>query len=95
MIEVFQEFTEYAKQIIRIYNNKKIIEIEHITGPLPRDTQLITRFHSKIKSNLEMFSDSNGLEMMKRVKKNTIISGNYYPMVYSAFIKDPNAQLTV
>lgn len=45
VIQVYQEFSPYAFQIIRLYEGKNFIEIEHLIGNenFPMNRELITR----------------------------------------------------
>ncbi|KAL0480987.1 lysosomal alpha-mannosidase [Acrasis kona] len=97
-------FSDQIKQIIRLYktnNNDPItgecgfIEIEYQVGVLEGNKELIARFTTDVKNNGKLDTDSQGLYTMHRTRNakplsDTLwpISSNYYPMVYSASIKD-------
>jgi lysosomal alpha-mannosidase len=112
--ELKQQLTNNVTQIFRLYNGYNDPEvsffIEMITVAAVGDNkELISRFSLRRDGqslNTTLFTDSNSFEMTERpfivrfndTIKQSLIAGNYYPMVRSAFIQEniPNGiQFTV
>lgn len=64
--------------------------------------EIVTRYSSNLKTNGAFYTDSNGREMLKRVRNyrptwdlelEEPISGNYYPITSKIAIKDEEKQL--
>ncbi|CAI5743879.1 unnamed protein product [Peronospora destructor] len=97
----------------RINDDDKFLEIEWTVGPIPIDDkkgkEVIVRFDAgnSIASAGTLYTDSNGLEFMKRVRNHrdtwnlTLhdnqeeVAANYFPITTGAFIKDGKRQLNV
>lgn len=91
--EVHQHFNEWISQVIRIYEETNFVEFEWLVGPIPiKDNfgkEIITRFTTNLASKGVFYTDSNGREMLKRVRNEREnfkanltekISSNYYPI---------------
>jgi lysosomal alpha-mannosidase len=79
------------------------------SGPMPipiggSGKEVISRFSTSIDSEDTFFTDSNGREMMQRVRNqrptwnwtsDEPVAGNYYPVTTAAFIRDGRVQMTV
>ncbi|SPP81503.1 blast:Lysosomal alpha-mannosidase [Drosophila guanche] len=82
---------------------------EWLVGPIPTDEdtarEIVTVFDSEISSNGVFYTDSNGREMIKRVKDKREdfnpdlgrqpISGNYYPIVSRIALEDSNKRIAL
>ncbi|CEG47425.1 lysosomal alpha [Plasmopara halstedii] len=97
----------------RVNDDDEFLEIEWTIGPVPIDDnkgkEVIVRFDAgnSIASNATLFTDSNGLEFMKRVRNHRdtwnltlhddeeAVSANYFPITCGAYIKDAKVQLNV
>ncbi|CAD5121632.1 DgyrCDS10126 [Dimorphilus gyrociliatus] len=106
--EVRQQFSDWAWQTIRIYDNAKHVEIEWTIGPIPIKDKLgkevISKFSTNIASGETFYTDANGREILERKRdfrstwdfqQTEAVAGNYYPVNSRIFIKDNNKQLTV
>ncbi|CAL1527408.1 unnamed protein product [Lymnaea stagnalis] len=108
--EIHQTFSPWVSQIVRLYKGAKYVEFQWIVGPIDdRDNQgkeVVSVFTSTIANGGTFYTDSNGREMMERVKDireswnyqpKDYISGNYYPVTSRILIKDSqrNVQLTI
>ncbi|KAF5279397.1 hypothetical protein FQA39_LY05507 [Lamprigera yunnana] len=106
--EIHQKFNEWVSQIIRIYSTESFIEFDWLIGPIPRETtngiEVITKYMTKLKSDGTFYTDSNGREMMKRVKNfrpswnlnvSEEVAGNYYPVTSKILIRDSEADIEV
>ncbi|KAK1886575.1 Lysosomal alpha-mannosidase, partial [Dissostichus eleginoides] len=106
--EVRQVFSPWVSQVVRLYSDRRELELEWTVGPVPIDDDLgkevITRFDTSIKTSQYFYTDSNGREMLRRrkdfrpswtLRQSEPIAGNYYPINSRAFIKDEEDQLTV
>lgn len=106
--EVHQTFNEWVSQIIRVYNGENFVEFDWLVGPIPLDEvsgkEVISRFTTTLKSESTFYTDSNGREMLKRVRNfrptwkidvTEPVSSNYYPVTSKILIRDPNHDLEV
>lgn len=106
--EVHQQFNEWISQVIRLYDDELHVEFEWMVGPIPIDDskgkEIITRFYSDIQSDGVFWTDSNGREMMKRVRDHREtwdlelvepIAGNYYPVTTKIALEDDNLRMAV
>ncbi|XP_060519907.1 lysosomal alpha-mannosidase-like [Cylas formicarius] len=109
--EIHQRFNAWLSQVIRFYDNENFIEFDWIVGPLPTNvthgTEVISKFTTNLKSDSIFYTDSNGREMMKRIRNHrptwnfsTILQpppSNYYPVTSKIVIEDveENIQLAV
>jgi hypothetical protein len=93
-----QEFTRVvssiAWQTYRVYRRAEYswIEVEDGIGPPSKSSDFVTRYSTELSLNRHFYTDDSGLEMVQRTfDPNILISGNYYPMVYSCFIRDEHS----
>uniref|UniRef100_A0A2M4DMV2 Alpha-mannosidase n=1 Tax=Anopheles darlingi TaxID=43151 RepID=A0A2M4DMV2_ANODA len=106
--EVHQVFNEWISQVIRVYPGKEHVELEWLVGPILIDDgtgkEIISRFDSDIASNGAFWTDSNGREMLRRVrnKRETWelelqepVSGNYYPVTAKIAIEDERYRMAL
>lgn len=106
--EVHQKFNDWISQVVRVYRQKKYAEFEWLVGPIPIDDnkgkEIITRFNSDIQSEGIFFTDSNGREMIKRLKDHRDTwklklkepaAGNYYPVTTKIALEDENARMAI
>ena len=101
-------FSNWASQEFRLYENKRLEEVEWTVGPIPIEDQLgkeiILRYDTDIVSNGYFYTDANGREVLERKRdyrpswNYTVyesVSGNYYPIPSRIWIKDQQRQLTI
>lgn len=108
--EIQQTFTPWLSQIIRLYKGVDNVEFNWVVGPIPIGDkfgkEIITRFDTDMKTYGKFYTDSNGREILGRVKDyrptwklnvTEPVSGNYYPVNSRIFLRDPSTrkQLTV
>ncbi|XP_055295901.1 lysosomal alpha-mannosidase-like isoform X2 [Sitodiplosis mosellana] len=106
--EVHQTFNEWISQVVRIYKNENYAEFQWLVGPIPVadkiGREIITRFDTDIQSNGIFHTDSNGREMLKRVRDQrptwnlTLwekIAGNYYPITSKIAIEDNTRRFAI
>lgn len=106
--EVHQVFNDWVSQVIRVYKGQSHVEFEWLAGPIPIDDglgkELVSRFYTTIKSDSVFYTDSNGREMLKRVRNHRDTwdvevyekeSGNYYPVTTKIAIEDDEHRLSV
>jgi len=99
------EITQYfpsAQQTIRLYNYggnedvENFVELVFDIGPLNSGVEVITLFSTNISSQGAITTDDNGFEFLRRQYQTDLpIEGNYYPLIYAAYINDSSSQLTV
>uniref|UniRef100_A0A182U141 alpha-mannosidase n=1 Tax=Anopheles melas TaxID=34690 RepID=A0A182U141_9DIPT len=106
--EVHQIFNEWISQVIRVYAGQEHVELEWLVGPIPIDDskgkEIISRFESDIKSEGTFWTDSNGREMLRRVRNHRDtwelelsepVPGNYYPVTAKITIEDERHRLSL
>ena len=99
--EVRQVFSDWASQVVRLYQGGKFVEFEYTIGPIPfadgLGKEVISRFDTSLASNSTWWTDANGREMQQRIRNyrktwtlnNTEpVAGNYYPVNSRIFIQD-------
>ncbi|XP_012271344.1 lysosomal alpha-mannosidase isoform X1 [Orussus abietinus] len=104
--EIHQTINDWVSQVLRIYNMGKQIEFHWLVGPIPVGDkigkELVSRYSSNLKSEGTFYTDSNGREMIKRlrnyrptwqVKLAEPVSGNYYPVTSKIYLEDPKQGL--
>jgi lysosomal alpha-mannosidase len=113
-LEARQVFSAWLSQTIRLVPNKTFIEFEWTVGPLPKTTEffldygreVIARYEApSIKSNKQFYTDSNGRQMISRIRDynpdfnmdNSAepVASNMYPVNSRAMIKDDQTAFTV
>ena len=110
--ETFQSaiivYNNWTSQEISLYNDGLFVEVEWTVGPIPIEDrngkEIIVRYDTDIQSQAKFYTDSNGREVLERIRdyrptwNYTIVepvSGNYYPINSRIWIKDANRQLTI
>ncbi|XP_034378373.1 lysosomal alpha-mannosidase isoform X1 [Arvicanthis niloticus] len=106
--EVYQNFSAWCSQVIRLYEGQRHLELEWTVGPIPvKDDwgkEVISRFDTPLKTKGQFFTDSNGREILKRrddyrpswtLNQTEPVAGNYYPVNTRIYITDGHMQLTV
>ncbi|XP_011151265.1 lysosomal alpha-mannosidase isoform X1 [Harpegnathos saltator] len=104
--EIHQTINEWVSQVIRVYLEEEHVEFDWLVGPiLVKDKigkEIITKYTSNLKTDGVFYTDSNGREMLKRVRNyrptwdlelHEPVSGNYYPVTSKIAIKDEEKQL--
>ncbi|XP_060520105.1 lysosomal alpha-mannosidase-like [Cylas formicarius] len=104
--EIHQEFNEWISQIVRVYHTEQFVEFEWLVGPIPTDTpygkEVISRFSTNLETFKTFYTDSNGREMVKRIRDlrstwdlstNESIASNYYPVTSKILIRDPDKNI--
>ncbi|GLV46666.1 Lysosomal alpha-mannosidase II [Carabus blaptoides fortunei] len=102
--EFHQVFNDWVSQVIRIYAQESYVEFEWLVGPIPVNDKLgkeiISRFTVDLKTNGTFYTDSNGREMLKRVRNYRptwkvniaeTVAGNYYPVTSKILVQDEAA----
>ncbi|GLJ52491.1 hypothetical protein SUGI_1116890 [Cryptomeria japonica] len=99
--EIYQQFSPWVSQVVRLYKNADDVEIDFLVGPIPIDDNLgkeiVARFMTNISSSKEFYTDSNGRDFLKRIRNyrkewdldiHEEIAGNYYPVNLGMYLKD-------
>jgi lysosomal alpha-mannosidase len=99
--EIHQVYNDWISQTIRLYKGTRNAEFQWQVGPIDVSDgfgkEIVIKFYSDLKSNSTFYTDSNGREMLKRVRdfrptwkleQTENVSGNYYPINSRIFIKD-------
>lgn len=106
--EVYQYFTPWCSQVVRLYKKQKFVELEWTVGPIPVNDligkEIISRFDTPLNTAGIFYTDSNGREILKRrrnyrptwqLNQTEPVAGNYYPVNSRIYMKDERNQLTV
>ncbi|XP_053319845.1 lysosomal alpha-mannosidase [Spea bombifrons] len=106
--EVYQNFSSWCSQVVRLYKGQRFVELEWTVGPIPMGDrwgkEVISRFDSQLKTEGVFYTDANGRQIMKRTRdgretwkfqQTEPVAGNYYPVNSRIYIQDEKAQLTV
>jgi len=108
--EITQTFNDWITQKIRLYTGADHAEFNWQVGPIDVTNQIgkevIVRFDSDLDSQATFYTDSNGREVLKRVRdfrpswnftQSEPVAGNYYPVNSRIFIRDvkEDSQLTL
>ncbi len=101
-------FNDWGSQQFNVYDNVSTIELEWVIGPIPIDDnigkEIIIRYDTNIESESKFYTDSNGREIVERIRDYRPtwnysvlenVSGNYYPINSKIWIKDQQRQLTI
>ncbi|KYN17373.1 Lysosomal alpha-mannosidase [Trachymyrmex cornetzi] len=104
--ELHHTINDWISQVVRIYSEEQHIEFDWLVGPIPAKDkigkEIITRYSSNLQTDKTFYTDSNGREMLKRVRNYRStwnlelmepISGNYYPVTSKITLKDEKKQL--
>lgn len=100
--EVYQQFSEWITQVVRIYHDNSSasgVEFVWTVGPIPVEEErvgkeVVSRFSTGIESAGIFYTDSNGREMLKRVRnnrplhRNELVAINYYPINTKIYVED-------
>ncbi|XP_051024475.1 lysosomal alpha-mannosidase-like [Acomys russatus] len=106
--EVHQNFSAWCYQVVRLYPGQRHLELEWTVGPIPVQDgwgkEIISRFHTPMKTEGQFYTDSNGREILKRRRdyrptwrlyQTERVAGNYYPVNTRIYMTDGHMQLTV
>ncbi|XP_064486646.1 lysosomal alpha-mannosidase-like isoform X2 [Ornithodoros turicata] len=101
--EIQQIFNEWITQVVRLYKDRSTIEFEWVVGPLPigYGSDIVTRYESDIANNGVFYTDSNGMQDVKRSlaasSKAEPTASSYYPVTSWIYIQDQqyDVQMTV
>lgn len=104
---------KWAEVQYKLADDDEFLEVEWTVGPIPIDDkvgkEVIVRIDTNqtLKSNSTWYSDSNGLEFVKRVRSHRdtwnltihddeeFVAANYVPITTSVYMKDDHHQLNV
>ncbi|XP_060711191.1 lysosomal alpha-mannosidase isoform X2 [Hemiscyllium ocellatum] len=106
--EVYQNFSAWCSQVVRLYKDQQFVELEWTVGPIPTGDgigkEVISRFDTSLKTEGTFYTDSNGREILTRrrdyrptwkFEQTEPVAGNYFPVNSRIYIKDSKMQLTV
>lgn len=91
--EVYQTIDKRISQRITLFKNQNQIQFTDYIGPPDTGINYIARYSSSIRSDGNFYTDDSGLEIVQRTYNSSdIYSGNFYPMIYSSFIREDEYQ---
>ncbi|XP_063148563.1 lysosomal alpha-mannosidase [Candoia aspera] len=106
--ELYQNFSDWCSQVVRLYAGQPYVELEWTVGPIPiwdhLGKEIISRFETNLQTEGLFYTDSNGREILERRRDYRVtwnlsqtepVAGNYYPVNSRIYIKDQKTQLTV
>eukprot|EP01102_Stenamoeba_stenopodia_P015593 TRINITY_DN5339_c0_g2_i1.p1 TRINITY_DN5339_c0_g2~~TRINITY_DN5339_c0_g2_i1.p1 ORF type:complete len:739 (+),score=160.21 TRINITY_DN5339_c0_g2_i1:334-2550(+) len=101
--EARQVWSPWVNQTYRLYSGQPYIEIEATIGPIPFEDdfgkEVVTRYSTNITNNATWFTDSQGLELQKRIRNYRPtwnltqfepVAGNYFPFDTHTHINNPD-----
>lgn len=103
--EIHQPYNKWLTQVIRLYKDEMHVEFDWIVGPIEiteTGKEMITRFTTSLRTGDTFYTDSNGREMLKRIRdyrsdyeytNEEPASGNYYPVTSKITLKDEENDL--
>ncbi|KAK7498328.1 hypothetical protein BaRGS_00010588, partial [Batillaria attramentaria] len=104
--EVYQQFSPWVTQVIRVYANQRAAEFQWTVGPIPIDDgkgkEVITRFTTDLSNAGVFYTDANGREVLQRrlnhrdtwdFNQTEPVAGNYYPVCTRIYIRDEERKL--
>ncbi|KAK7113104.1 lysosomal alpha-mannosidase-like [Littorina saxatilis] len=104
--EVYQEFSPWVTQSVKLYNHHRFVQFHWTVGPIPitdnHGKEIVNRFQTSLRNNQVFYTDANGREMLKRqlnyrqtwpLNNTEPISGNYYPVNSRIYIRDEAKQV--
>ena len=91
--DLFEEFTFRAAdliwQTVRVFTSQSFVEVVETVGPPRRSTDIVSRYQTEWDLENKFYTDDSGLEMVQRTfNTSQQLSGNYFPTVYSCFIRE-------
>ncbi|XP_039281888.1 lysosomal alpha-mannosidase isoform X2 [Nilaparvata lugens] len=104
--EIHQTVKDWMTQVIRIYKDEEHIEFEWLVGPMDvrknhegKEITSVYKLHN-LNSDRTFLTDSNGREMMTRVKNrrtrdSEVMPGYYYPVTSRVVVRDQRVQMAV
>ena len=106
--QVTQLLNEFLNHTLRVVAGDPAVALEFTVGSIPIEDnigkELVIQYATGLASDATWFSDSNGREMVRRVRNyrptwnftvTEEISGNYVPMTAAAYLGDGKTQFTV
>ena len=108
--QVERQINPWISQTIRVNQDDDFIHFDYRVGPIDiKDgvgKEVISRFTTDLNNNGTFYTDSNGRQLMKRVRNNWVtfdyvdsepIAGNYYPVNAKIILRDveKDVQMTV
>jgi len=103
--EIHQIYNEWISQTIRLFEGSRSLSFDWLIGPIDVSDQvgkeIVIRFKSDLASKSTFYTDSNGREILKRVRdfrptwnfsQTEPVSGNYFPINSRIFIRDETGE---
>ncbi|XP_063975684.1 lysosomal alpha-mannosidase-like [Diachasmimorpha longicaudata] len=105
--ELHLTINDYVSEVVRVYDQEDKVEVEWMVGPIPVNDDVAKEVVVKYSSNLEskgcFYTDSNGREMLKRVRNSRPtwnismllepVAANYYPVTTKMSLVDEGRKL--
>lgn len=108
--QVERQINPWISQTIRVNSDDDLIQFDYRVGPIDLSDkvgkEVISRFTTDLNNNGTFYTDSNGRQLMKRIRNNWVtfdyedsepVAGNYYPVNTKIIMRDvdKNVQMTV
>ncbi|XP_034939557.1 lysosomal alpha-mannosidase isoform X1 [Chelonus insularis] len=104
--ELHLKVNDFVSEIVRVYHEERKIELDWVVGPIPINDsigkEVIIKYESNLKSKNTFYTDSNGREMLMRVRNyrptwnlslEEPVAGNYYPVTSKIFLEDKERKM--
>ena len=87
--QLFKKVNDLFWERTTIFKNQNYIKITDMIGKPERGRNYVARYSTSMISDGHFYTDDSGLEIVQRTYNSSdIYSGNYYPMIYSSFIRE-------
>lgn len=96
--QIYQTYNNYISQTIRLYQNLNYFSTEWQVGPIDVNDnvgkEIVVKFQTDIQSNSRFYTDSNGREILERIRdyrptwnfnQTEPVSGNFLIIIYINF----------
>lgn len=107
LAEVHVKTADYVSESIKVHKSLPYIEFDFVVGPIPVDDgigkEIVSVFSTDLKTDGVFFTDSNGRQLLKRVRNQRPtysynsteepIASNYYPVNSKTELRDEAKQL--
>ncbi|XP_033225120.1 lysosomal alpha-mannosidase-like [Belonocnema kinseyi] len=105
--ELHMTVNDWISQVVRVYAGEDRIEFNWLVGPINISDdfgkEIITKYTTDLQTNGEFLTDSNGREILKRMRKvkqstattefSETVAGNYYPVTTKISLNDESRKL--
>ena len=93
--EVLHKVNDKIMHRVTLFKNQNQVQVTDLIGPPERGKNYVARYTTSMITDGHFYTDDSGLEMLQRTYNTSdIYSGNYYPMIFSSFIREEDYPFT-